>query len=102
MPTPTGKPKNCTVSDCIKGYKQFKDLFNNPNDQTTINYTDSECIIITRGKNISGGQYKVKYNTSDGTMYFKPKIHRMWFYCSEDVIALAEDHTNYTVSPLPQ
>ncbi len=49
---------------------------------------------------VSGDQFKISYKGKNNkTCYFKPKIHRMWFY-SYDMRNFIEDHENYTVSHL--
>lgn len=96
MPSANKKPIECSDNDCITAFNKFKRTVNTSKTLSG----DLSCWMITSAPNFSGKQYKVSYKALGKTAYFKPKAHRMWFYSSFDLIALAEDHDNYTVSHL--
>lgn len=97
MPTSSGKPADCSVADCIAAFEQFRTLYRSLHS----NSPPDACHHIDSGRNVTGGrQYKVAYRSGGSVCYFKPKLHRMWFYSSDESIAAAEDHSNYTVSHL--
>lgn len=92
MPSLKKKPSTCSFEDCCRAFEEFVKLYEEES---------FDCIEITKGKNVSGNQYKVSYKDEDGnTKYFKPKLHRMWFYSTLEAIERAEDHSKYTVSHL--
>jgi hypothetical protein len=99
MPSHKRKPSACNDTDCQNAYSKFVKL-----TETTCckkkNIGGLECWFIDQGKNVSGGQYKIKYLENGKTLYFKPKLHRMWFYNSPEAINMAENHDDYTVSHL--
>lgn len=94
MPSATKKPEQCSTADCINAFKKFVKLYVCANK-----INDLGCKSVS-GKNVTGGQYKISYTVDQKTLYFKPKIHRMWFYCNDSCIVLLEDHKNYAVSHL--
>ena len=55
---------------------------------------------------MSHSQYKIAFKNENGkTSYFKPKVHRMWFYHHDkeggfELIDYAENHVDYTSSHL--
>lgn len=106
MPTFYKKPEACKDSDCIAAFNEFVELTKSENCKKEDTIAGLGCWRIPKGRNVTGGtQYKIAYRRegTDGkeiTCYFKPKLHRMWFYGSEDNIKLAEDHNKYTVSHL--
>lgn len=98
MPSEKKKPVDCTVIDCMRAYNSFQSfVFGNKQVVGSLG-----CWMLPEGcgKGFTGNQYKIPFQSEGKTKYFKPKRHRMWFYCSEEVMGLAEDHANYTVSHL--
>jgi len=96
MPSANKKPNECSDDDCITAFFKFQQTVNS----TKTVSCDLGCWTIGSAINFSGKQYKIAFKSRSKTAYFKPKAHRMWFYCSSDLIALAEDHDNFTVSHL--
>lgn len=98
MPSKSNKSSDCSNADCISAFKKFKKLI----DKEFKDADKSDCWKLSKGENenVTGDQYKIMYKTGGKTRYFKPKIHRMWFYGSETTIKAAEDHKRYTVSHL--
>jgi hypothetical protein len=87
------------VDDCAVAYGKFLDLIASPSLQK--GFEDGlMCWYVSSGTNVTSGQFKIKYLVDGETRYFRPKLYRMWFYGSEQVMSLAEDHKNYTVSHL--
>lgn len=100
MPSAERKPAECSYNDCIVAYQKFRkyilDYFANADA--------NQCWILSLKGNEGfsgefGRQYKIAYGQKP-KKYFKPKGHRVWFYCTKALIDLAEDHDNYTASHL--
>ena len=97
MPTHNRKPSECSTGDCRAAFTSFRTLYRSKHGLSN----PDECHLIESGHNVTGGrQYKVAYLKAGVRCYFKPKLHRMWFYSSNESIAVVEDHERFTVSHL--
>lgn len=95
MPSKKSKPRACTVDNCKKAYRRFvKEIM----DNDLLEIAGNEYCFFY---DLCGfrNQYRIGYK-KNGSKYFRVKTHRMWFYSSAELIAMAEDHKNYTVSHL--
>lgn len=105
MPSANQKPVACTDDDCISAHKTFVQLVEQVFEGTT---APERCWIFpkksgghTKTPNVTGNQYKVRYDDEDGNeKFFRPKVYRMWFYGSPEAIVRAENHAHFTASHL--
>ena len=90
MPSENRKPEPCTIENCIEGYNKFVGKI------AKSDIAGDHCFFG------SNNQFRITYYKPDikKPFYFRVKTHRMWFYCNEEVIDMAEDHENYTASHL--